>query len=151
MQARNAALDAGMDPAVPQEAWRVQQEQVADAMYDVAKEVRSAYLEALPILTEPQKAEGKALLKKAHGHMEGMHGRHHGFALGFLKNRLELTDAPGDGHPDRPGQSQDGARRQAGDPPQGHDRGPGGGLWIRPLPRLSWTSATGPPRRLDSP
>lgn len=95
VQARNAALDAGMDPTVPQGAWQIQQEQVADAMYDVAKEVRSAYLAALPILTAGQKAEGESLLKKAHGHMEGMHGRHHGFALGFLKNRLELTDAQG--------------------------------------------------------
>jgi len=93
MQARNAALDQGMDPAVPQAAWRSQQEQVADALYEVAKEVRSAYLEALPLLTPSQRAEGASLLKKAHRHMEGMHGRHHGNALGFLKGRLELTDA----------------------------------------------------------
>lgn len=93
VQARNTALDAGMDPAITQEAWRAQQEQMANAIYDLAKEVRGAYLEALPILTESQKAEGKELLKKAHGQMEGMHGRHHEVALGFVKNRLELTDA----------------------------------------------------------
>jgi Spy/CpxP family protein refolding chaperone len=93
IQARNAALDSGMDPTITQEAWRAQQERMADAVYDVAKEVRRAYLEALPILTDAQKAEGKALLKKAHGHMEGMHGRHHEFALHFLTNRLDLTKA----------------------------------------------------------
>lgn len=93
VQARNAALDAGMDPSVTQEAWRVQQEQMADAVYGLAKEIRSAYLEALPVLTDAQKTAGKALLKKAHSHMEGMHGRHHAFALGFVKHRLELTDA----------------------------------------------------------
>jgi len=92
-EARNGALDAGMDPAVPEATWRLQQEKVAGAMYEVAKELRSAYLEALPLLTETQKAEGKALLKKAHRHMEGMHGRHHGSALGFLKDRLELSEA----------------------------------------------------------
>lgn len=95
VQARNAALDAGMDPAVTPEAWRVQQDQVADAAYRVVKEVRSAYLEALPILTEAQKTEGKALLRKVRSHMEGMHGRHHAFALRFVKNRLELTETQG--------------------------------------------------------
>ena len=93
VQARNAALDAGMDPVVTPEAWRTQQEQVANAIYEMAKEARSAYLEALPVLTETQKAEGKAFLKKAHAHMEGMHGRHHEMALRFLKHRLDLTDA----------------------------------------------------------
>lgn len=91
VQARDVVLDAGMDPAVTLETWRGQQELMADAIYDVAKEVRSAYLEALPTLTDSQKAEGKALLKKAHSHMEGMHGRHHEFALRFVANRLDLT------------------------------------------------------------
>lgn len=93
MQARNAVLDAGMDPAVTPEAWRAQQGQLADAMYDVAKEIRGAYLEALPTLTDSQKAKAKALLKKTHAHMEGLHGRHHEFALRFVQHRLELTDA----------------------------------------------------------
>ena len=33
------------------------------------------------------------MLKKFHAHLEGMHGRHHAFALRFLKNRLDLTEA----------------------------------------------------------
>jgi hypothetical protein len=93
VQARNAALDAGMDPSVSQEAWHVQQERMAEAIQVVAMEVRGAYLEALPLLTDAQEAEGQALLKKAHGHMEGMHGRHHDLALNFLKRRLDLTEA----------------------------------------------------------
>ncbi len=93
VQARNTAMDAALDPAVSQEAWRIQQEQVAIAVKAMAMEVRSTYQEALPILTESQKAEGKALLKKIHAHMEGMHGRHHDLAFAFVKNRLELTDA----------------------------------------------------------
>ncbi len=93
MQARNAVLDAGMDLVITPEAWRAQQDQLAEAMYDVAKEIRAVYLEALPTLTDSQKAKAKALLKKAHGHMEGLHGRHHEMALHFVKNRLELTEA----------------------------------------------------------
>jgi hypothetical protein len=93
VQARNEVLDGGMDPSVSQEAWRVQQERMAEAIQVVAMEVRGTYLEALPILTDAQKAEGQALLKKAHGHLEGMHGRHHDLALGFLKRRLDLTEA----------------------------------------------------------
>ncbi len=93
MQARNAVLDAGMESSITPEAWRAQQDQLANAIYEVAKEVRGTYLEALPILTDSQKVKGKALLKKAHAHMEGMHGRHHEMALHFVKNRLELTDA----------------------------------------------------------
>jgi hypothetical protein len=92
-QTRNAAMDAGMDPAISQEVWRAQQEQVAIAAQAMAMEVRSTYLEARPALTEAQKAEGKTLLKKVHTHMEGMHGRHHDLVFNFVKNRLDLTDA----------------------------------------------------------
>lgn len=93
VQARNAMLDAGLDPAVPPEAWRPYQERTAAAMQDLAREMRAAYLEALPLLTEAQRREGKALMTTFHGHMEDMHGRHHGFLLAFVKHRLELSDA----------------------------------------------------------
>lgn len=93
VQARNAMLDAGLDPAVTPEAWRPYQERTAAAMQDLAQEVRATYLEALPLLTDAQKREGKALMAKFHGRMEGMHGRHHAILLTFVKNRLELSDA----------------------------------------------------------
>jgi Spy/CpxP family protein refolding chaperone len=93
VQARNEAMDTGMDPSVSAEAWRVEQEKVADSMYGVAKEVRSAYLDLLPILSDSQKSEAKEMLKKFHSHMGKMHQGHHEFAFQFVKNRLELTDA----------------------------------------------------------
>lgn len=93
VQARNAMLDAALDPALTQEAWRPYQERTAAAMQDLAREVRATYLEALPLLTEAQKREGTTLLTKFQGRMEGMHGRHHTFLLHFVKNRLELSGA----------------------------------------------------------
>lgn len=93
VQTRNAMLDAALDPALTPEAWRPYQERTAAAMQDLAREVRATYLEALPLLTETQKREGKALMAKFHGRMEGMHGRHHTFLLRFVKDRLELSDA----------------------------------------------------------
>lgn len=92
VQARNAMLDAALDPRITPEAWRPHQEGAAAAMQDLAREVRATYLEALPLLTESQKREARALLKRFHGHMEGSHGRHHDFLLRFVKNRLELSD-----------------------------------------------------------
>jgi len=91
VQARNAALDAGMDPAVSSEAWRPYQETFAQSAHDLAKEVRGTYLEALPILSDSQKADGKAMLQQLRSHLAGMHGMHHDLAQLLLKNRLDLT------------------------------------------------------------
>ena len=44
VQARNAALDAGLDPTVTPEAWRTQQEQMANAIYEMAKEIGRAHV-----------------------------------------------------------------------------------------------------------
>jgi len=92
VQARNAALDAGMDPAVSPEAWRPYQETFAQGAYDLVKEVRATYLEALPILSDSQRADGKAMLKQLRAHLAGMHGMHGDLAHHLLKSRLDLTE-----------------------------------------------------------
>jgi len=92
VQARNAALDTGMDPAVSPEAWRSYQETFAQTTYDLAKEVRGTYLAALPILSDSQKADGKAMLKQLRSHLAGIHGMHHDLAHHLLKSRLDLTE-----------------------------------------------------------
>lgn len=92
VQARNAALDAGLDPSVSPEAWRPYQEKFAQAAHELGLEIRSAYLEALPILSDSQKTEGRALLKQFHGQVARMHGQHHEMAHHLVKNRLDLSE-----------------------------------------------------------
>lgn len=94
VQARNAALEAGLDPAVSPAAWRPTQDQFAQAARGLAQEIRAAYLDALPVLDEAQKAEGRILFQAIHGKPHRFHGyeRIHDLARGFVKHRLNLTD-----------------------------------------------------------
>jgi len=93
VQARNAALETGLDPSLSPEAWRPAQEQFAQATRGLAQEVRATYLEALPILNEGQKADALALLKehKAKPHRFHGHDRIHGMVERFVAHRLDLT------------------------------------------------------------
>jgi Spy/CpxP family protein refolding chaperone len=66
------ALEAALDPQTSEAALRAQHQQVMSAVFAVGTEIRSTYLEALPVLTEAQRGQLKNLVTQVRTHVEGL-------------------------------------------------------------------------------
>ncbi|MBL0311534.1 MAG: hypothetical protein IPP78_02235 [Holophagaceae bacterium] len=95
--ARSALLDAGLDPTNTTDSLRPLQQRTAEMGFELAKEVRSIYLELLPHLTESQKAKAKMGFEMIRSKMgQGLgeeQGHRHGMMMHLMGARLDLSDA----------------------------------------------------------
>lgn len=66
------AVQAGLDPNTSEDVLKQNQEKVAEAVFAMGVEIRGAYLESLPVLTEAQRIKVRELITQFRTHKEGM-------------------------------------------------------------------------------